>query len=349
MFKKLLFPLVSSAMAFSVFETNTFAVYEGELCEVISKSLARQTKDTSEKDEGSVPKEPSYWEYVTPLASSLGGLLRTGGDYLRRSEVVAELVTEHTKDSLKGTTFGGVSSDKVIEKVEAKEGALDSVFNTVGNSLRWCGACLQEPSETLPRDLRKFWITGKKVADRPDIVFPSTATALIMKMNELSGPDGVALEYIKFVNSWNSSSYSVHEKREEYVHEYFIKGLLGALARTDKEFESFDEVAPVLLAFKLDLDNLVMTQKITAETIFPNKDERNEKSGSELAEAIRKARMREFMDFAGQEIQLVRARLKLQDSASILFPSLKEAPPVLALEYKKDDDSERDDDHDNNE
>lgn len=350
MIKNTLFSFAASALVISALSTHTFAVYEDELCDVITKSLTHKSKDTSGKAEEPESVEPSYWDYLTPISSKIGSLLRTGGAYIRDNGTISEIVTDHAVDSLKGTSYGGISSEKIFERVESKEGTLDTVRMNFGNMMRWAGSCFQEESKTLARDLRKFWVNEKKFvaktkphdAEDPNIglAFSSTATALVMNMKDLSGPDGVVLEYLNFVHSWNNCSYTEHEKRIEYIHQHFVTGLIHALARTKHEFKEYKDFETFLLAFKFDLGNLVLTKGITAETVVPKKEERNEMSGTALEEAVNKARVVKFMDFASKEIQIERVKLKVGKSAKEMFLPLEESKPLLAIMDKEEESEE---------
>ena len=337
MYKKLVYFASVSALTFSLLGSQGKAVYEDEAFEVVQNSLARSKgSDTPKKEESK--GDHSTWtsmatSWLTPVASVTGDGLRYLGGLLRNEEegVVGSFLKEEAINSVKGAY---APTDRVLEKVESSEGTMAVAMKFTGNALRWTGSCLTDETPTLSRDLKRFWIESKEMAELPNEVLPSTVCALMMNIGTLGGVDEVKYAYLSFLKSWNASSQTKPSKDEAENHDYFLRGLLRSLVRTEKKIENFEDIVFYLVAFNFDMAKLPSIKKITEESLFPKKDEREGMPSGELKKAVQTARQEEFMKYVGNELTIERLKLEVRKESKSLFPRVT-GPTHLTIEGSK--------------
>ncbi|MBX9621643.1 MAG: hypothetical protein K2X28_06425 [Alphaproteobacteria bacterium] len=346
MVKKFSYLVSVSVLASSLLSSASHAVYDEELRGVINAFQTSRSPVASSSAPISSPSsdESSWWSSVCALGSSVlsgtGHTLRYVGDCVRGNDSpVGDLLVSNGLSLAGTTTYNGMSAAPLIKSVTADPGALGSCRKTGGNALRYFGKLMAGETPTLERTIRQFWI-DKRVAETED-VFTSTACALYR--SELSGVDEIKLNYRKFIESWNGSSYAVPSLDTEKNVEYFLKGIIRGFVMNNQIMSEFSSISPQMAALGITYENLPVTKAITAETLITNSADREKLAPAALKEQVDRARQEAFMGFvtATYAIESVKKQADDARQISLHIPSALPAPSTplpLMIEYHKDPD-----------
>ena len=295
MVKKFSYLVSVSVVAGSLLNSASQAIYDEELRGVINAFQISQSQATPPP----TSEESSWWTSTCAVGSSIlsgtGRSLRWAGEHIRGTSPVSDLLVNKTL-SLAGTAeYRGMSAATLVDVVKADPGSLESIQKTTGNTLRYFGALMAGETPTLERTIRQFWI-DKRNADNPKEAFISTACALY-RAEKVSGVNEIKLNYRKFIESWNSSSYTVPSHDAEQNVEYFLKGIIRGFVMNGQELGEFTSIALQMAALGITYDNLTVTKAITEETVVPKADEREQLSPAVLKERVDQVRQEAFMAF----------------------------------------------------
>jgi hypothetical protein len=347
MVKKFSYLVSVSVLASSLLSSASHAVYDDELRGVINAFRASQSQLASPSapvSSSSGDESSSWWSSVCAVGSSVlsgtGHTFRYFGDCVRGDDsFVGDLLVSNSLSLAGTTTYNGMSAAPLIKSVTTDPSALGSCRKTGGNVLRYMGALMAGETPTLEREIRQFWI-GKRVADTED-VFTSTACALYR--SQLSGVDEIRLNYSKFIESWNTSSYTIPSHDAEQNVAYFLKGIIRGFVMSNQAMSDFSSIAPQMAALGITYENLPVTKAITAETLIPNATDRGQLAPAALKEQVDQARQEAFMGFVSgtyaiesvkKQADQARQMISLQLTSSI--PSAEPpSQPLLATEYNQ--------------
>lgn len=345
MVKKFSYLVSVSVLASSLFSSTSHAVFDDELRDVINTFLRPSSQVTTPSSSSSHGDEDSsWWDTTCAAASSLlsgtGHSLRYLGDAMRGDEsIMGNFLVSSALSLAETVEYEGVSATKLVTAVKTDEGALKSFRKTSGNTLRYVGQLMAGETPTLEREIRQFWI-DKRLADNPEEVFISTACALYCS-KEVNGVDEIKLNYRKFTETWNSSSYTVPSHDAEQSVEWFLKGIIRGFVMNNQVMGSFKDIESQMAPLGIAYENLPVTKAITAETVVPNVAERGDLTPMALKERIDQARQETFMNFVEHtyKFEFLKKQLDQVRSTKFQAPPALSTTPVLMIKYHQQGDA----------
>ncbi|MBX9786419.1 MAG: hypothetical protein K2Y08_03670 [Alphaproteobacteria bacterium] len=337
MVKKFSYLVSVSVLASSLLSSASHAVYDDELRDVINSFRAPQSQVTPPSSSSS-SDEPSSWlssacAVGSSVLSGTGHMLRYLGDSVRGEEsLVGEFLVDN---ALSLAASKGTSATKFVEATKSDKKTLKSLQKTGGNALRYVGALMSGETPTLERTIREFWI-DKRVSDNPEEAFISTACALY-RSQQVSGVDEIKLNYRKFTDAWNSSSYTVPSHNAGQNVEYFLKGIIRGFVMNEQAMDSFEVIETHMAALGITYENFPLTKAITAKTVITKEDERELLTPAVLQQQVDKARQLAFMGFVEStyRIETLKKQADQARLTSLQVPSALPAPhSLLAIGYE---------------
>lgn len=348
MVKKFSYLVSVSILASSLLSSASHAVYDDELRDVINGFRTSQSRATPSSapatSSSSSDDKSSWWSSTYAVGSSVlsgtGHSLRWAGDYMRGTSPISNLLVNNTL-SLAGTAeYRGMSAATLLNAVKADPSSLESLQKTTANTLRYVGTLMAGETPTLERTIRQFWI-DKRVADNPEEAFISTACALY-RAEQLSGVDEIKLNYRKFIESWNNSSYTIPSHDVERNVEYFLKGIIRGFVMNNQSMSSFDSIAPQMAALGITYENLPATKVVTADSVIPDVNARGLLTPVALKEQVDKVRQEAFMGFVTDtyKIEALKKQADQVRQLSIQVPSTlptsSKQSSLLMIEHQRE-------------
>ncbi|MDI9635901.1 hypothetical protein QM565_08900 [Geitlerinema splendidum] len=335
MVKKFSYLVSVSVLASSLLSSASHAVYDEELKGVINAFRVSQLQVTPPSSSSSDDASSSWWDTAYAVGKSVlsgtGHTFRYAGDLVRGDEsLVGEFLVDNGL-SLAGTAeLKGVSATKFVAAVKADPSTLGSIKKTTGNILRCVGRCMAGETLTLERAIRQFWI-DKRVTDNPEEAFISTACALY-RSQQVSGVDEIKLNYRKFTDAWNSSSYTAPSLDAEKNVEYFLKGIIRGFVMNEQAMDSFEDIETHMAALGITYENLPVTKAVTAETVIPDVSAREQLAPAALKEQVDQARQVAFMGFVAS-IYKIETLKKGVDQARLTSLQVPSALPASSTPH----------------
>jgi len=322
MFNKISYLATVSIFSSVLMFSNANALHEEKLVEEITASLARLQDPKVETVHGA-------WQIA-------GNVARYVGQKARGDTDAGKLVTNNAYKA--AAAVSGNVAGVILKEVKESESLWKSACKGFGNGLRTFGAwCKGGETPTLARDVREFWVTKYKIID-PEIALTSTACALFLTP-ELK-VDSIIQYYKEFLIAWNSSSDTEPSLDDGTNLEYFVRGILRGLVKSNKVIPTRENVLVLLNGFEIKLADFSVTKMITAESVVPNAEERQGLTQAALAERVEEQRKAIFMDFvtATTKIELdkleannVRKALLSKDQ-QVEVAQVQDAPALLQIE-----------------
>lgn len=348
MVKKFSYLVSVSVLASSLLSSASHAVYDEELRGVINAFRVSQSQVSSHSSSSSDDASSSWWDTAYAVGKSVlsgtGHTFRYAGDLVRGDEsLVGEFLVDNGLSLVGTADLKGVSATKFVAAVKADPSTLGSIKKTAGNILRYAGGCMAGETPTLEREIRQFWI-DKRVTENPEEAFISTACALY-RSEQVSGVDEIKLNYRKFTDAWNSSSYTVPSHNAEQNVEYFLKGIIRGFVMNNQVIDRFEGIEAHMAALGITYDNLPVTKAITAEKVIPDVNTRGQLTPAALDQQVVQARQEAFMGFltGTYRIESLKKQADQARLTSLQVPSALPASssPLLMLEHPQQDDDKQ--------
>ncbi|MBY0293697.1 MAG: hypothetical protein K2W92_10480 [Alphaproteobacteria bacterium] len=334
MFKKISYLVSVSVLTSVLMGSASYAIYEKELVDTINGFCIKQKAPRA--DEAPSDEDQSWWETTVsyaawaarPVGKVTGSVLRTTGDLVRGKEnFVGDLLVNRATQAVGQLKIGGIDALAIVEQAQANKGVIENARLTVGNSLRWIGACCQDETRTLERELRAFFI-DKRSIDNPEDVFTSVACALYLA-DEIDGVDAIKDAYRRFVQTWNTSSYTHHSLDEALNLQYFLNGIIRGYVHSDTLFP--EEGFPVEV-YSIEFDKLSVTKRLTQDVVVPNQKEREDMKLGELAIVVKEKRQSFFNEYI-QSVYAFESQKRAIDWSRKKKSAVAPLDDQLAIEY----------------